>query len=341
MGGTYRAGDRRRCPSGASGGASSGNGTRLRASGSPSVRTQTEHSSTESPRPCPRRILSLWFPRLAAERVLRAEPRLAGRAAGGGRRTPRRAGAGEPDGGGRGGWASGAAWRSATRARSVPELVTRPEDPAPARRLPARRCGAGPGASRPGSPRRARRWCSTSPAARISSAARPGSPRGSRRGGGLRPHASGSASPTRSARPGRWRATPARAPLPAHAGDAIDQEARATRSRAQKRRWERGGAPPPARRPAGAAVRRIVPPGETLAHIGALPVAALRLEPGEIERAAGARPAPDRRRWRRCRAPQLARRVGPGVGRPARPGARPRARAGLAGAARRRSSRCA
>ena len=33
--------------------------------------------------------------------------------------------------------------------------------------------------------------------------------------------------------------------LPAHAGDAIDQEAPATRSRAQKRRWERGGAPPP------------------------------------------------------------------------------------------------
>ncbi len=31
-----------------------------------------------------------------------------------------------------------------------------------------------------------------------------------------------------------------------HAGDAIDQESRATRSRAQKRRWERGGMPPAA-----------------------------------------------------------------------------------------------
>jgi len=62
----------------------------------------------------------------------------------------------------------------------------------------------------------------------------------------------------------------------AFAGDAIDQEARATRSRAQKRRWERGG-PPEA--PAGEPTTRIVPPGATIAHIGPLPVAALRLDP--------------------------------------------------------------
>ncbi len=65
--------------------------------------------------------------------------------------------------------------------------------------------------------------------------------------------------------------------VPAHAGDAIDQEARATRSRAGKRQWERRGPPPQA---AGG----IVPPGETLAGIGPLPVAALRLEPEAAER---------------------------------------------------------
>ncbi len=67
-----------------------------------------------------------------------------------------------------------------------------------------------------------------------------------------------------------------------HAGDAIDQEVHATRSRAQKRRWERGGAPPfAAERLAGAA--RIVPPGATLAHLAPLPAAALRLAAAEVE----------------------------------------------------------
>ncbi|WP_424990456.1 Y-family DNA polymerase [Fluviibacterium sp. S390] len=64
---------------------------------------------------------------------------------------------------------------------------------------------------------------------------------------------------------------------PVRSGDAIDQEARATRSRAAKRRhWERGGAPPglPAPdTPAG----RIAPPGRTRAALDPLPVAALRL----------------------------------------------------------------
>jgi protein ImuB len=70
-------------------------------------------------------------------------------------------------------------------------------------------------------------------------------------------------------------------PLPA--GDAIDQEVRATRSRAQKRRWERGGAPPPP--VPGRMVRDsapIVPPGATAAHLGPLPVAALRLAPASV-----------------------------------------------------------
>jgi protein ImuB len=69
----------------------------------------------------------------------------------------------------------------------------------------------------------------------------------------------------------------------APAGDAIDQEVRATRSRAQKRRWERGGAPPP---PVPGRVARglspIVPPGGAGAHLGPLPVAALRLAPETV-----------------------------------------------------------
>lgn len=64
----------------------------------------------------------------------------------------------------------------------------------------------------------------------------------------------------------------------ARSGDDIDQEARATRSRAARRRhWERGGAAPPGRRaPVGAG--RIAPPGQTRTALAALPVAALRLE---------------------------------------------------------------
>lgn len=62
-------------------------------------------------------------------------------------------------------------------------------------------------------------------------------------------------------------------------GDAIDQEARATRSRAGKRRhWIRGGAAPsiPAK---PADVVRIAEPGQTYSALSPLPIAALRLEP--------------------------------------------------------------
>ena len=61
-------------------------------------------------------------------------------------------------------------------------------------------------------------------------------------------------------------------------GDAIDQEARATRSKAGKRHWIRGGtAPtPPARIPVAV---RIAEPGRTRAAIAGLPVTALRLAP--------------------------------------------------------------
>ena len=71
----------------------------------------------------------------------------------------------------------------------------------------------------------------------------------------------------------------------ARSGDDIVQEARATRSRAARRRgWEKGGAlpvkgragPPP---PRGA----ITPPGQMRQALAPLPLAALRLTPGAIE----------------------------------------------------------
>ena len=62
-------------------------------------------------------------------------------------------------------------------------------------------------------------------------------------------------------------------------GDAIQQEAHATRSRAYKRRnWERGGPAPVARTPEITPIE-IAAPGETRAAIARLPVAALRLPP--------------------------------------------------------------
>ena len=73
------------------------------------------------------------------------------------------------------------------------------------------------------------------------------------------------------------------APGHERSGDAIDQEARATRSRAAKKRhWERGGAAP---LPGGAGtdLPGIAPPGKAYTLLAPLPVAALRLEPGQAE----------------------------------------------------------
>lgn len=69
-------------------------------------------------------------------------------------------------------------------------------------------------------------------------------------------------------------------------GDDIDQEARATRSRAAKRRhWERGGAAPTGQwmgrgtgRGAEIPAGTIAPPGQNRSTLAALPVAALRLD---------------------------------------------------------------
>jgi len=65
-------------------------------------------------------------------------------------------------------------------------------------------------------------------------------------------------------------------------GDAIDQEARATRSRAGKRRhWTRGGAAP-GLAATGAGAPRIAPPGKAYGALSPLPVAALRLDPDTV-----------------------------------------------------------
>ncbi|MCV6595308.1 MAG: DNA polymerase Y family protein [Silicimonas sp.] len=64
-------------------------------------------------------------------------------------------------------------------------------------------------------------------------------------------------------------------------GDDIAQEARATRSRAGKRHWVKGGAAP-VLAPRGQAKARIAPPGQLHAVLADLPVAALRIAP-EVE----------------------------------------------------------
>ncbi|WP_299555607.1 DNA polymerase Y family protein [uncultured Tateyamaria sp.] len=62
-------------------------------------------------------------------------------------------------------------------------------------------------------------------------------------------------------------------------GDSIDQEARATRSRAGKRRhWTKGGSAPTFTAQAPD-ITRIAPPGQTYSALSPLPIAALRLEP--------------------------------------------------------------
>lgn len=62
-------------------------------------------------------------------------------------------------------------------------------------------------------------------------------------------------------------------------GDAIDQEARATRSRAGKRRhWTRGGTAPGVMLPPLAGTGCIAPPGQGYSALSPLPIAALRLD---------------------------------------------------------------
>ena len=63
----------------------------------------------------------------------------------------------------------------------------------------------------------------------------------------------------------------------ARSGDAIDMEARATRSRAAKRHWTRGGTAPEVALPPDHSAR-IAPVGQLHAALSPLPVAALRIE---------------------------------------------------------------
>ena len=224
----------------------------------------------------PRRILSLWFPRLAAERVVRAAPELAGRplAVVADRRgalvLAGLSAAAEAAGLGRG--------MALGDARAIlPDLVTRPADPAGlARSLAALRRWAG----------RFSPWVAEEPGEAlvldVTGCARlfggePGlvaqvAAEAGQLGLSLRLGLADTLGAAWAvARHGGAET------LPLHAGDAIDQEARATRSRAGKRAW--GRVPPPA-----AAGGGIVPPGATLAGIGPLPVAALRLAPEAVER---------------------------------------------------------
>lgn len=72
---------------------------------------------------------------------------------------------------------------------------------------------------------------------------------------------------------------------PVRSGDAIDQEARATRSRAAKRRgWERGGGAPRPVTTRGAEAAVVSPPGRLYEALTDLPLPALRLDGDVIDR---------------------------------------------------------
>jgi protein ImuB len=70
---------------------------------------------------------------------------------------------------------------------------------------------------------------------------------------------------------------------PPRSGDAIEQEARATRSRAQKRHWVKGGAAPQRQSAPQGGVARISPPGGLRQSLASLPIAALRVPPATAE----------------------------------------------------------
>jgi protein ImuB len=74
------------------------------------------------------------------------------------------------------------------------------------------------------------------------------------------------------------------APAALRNGDAIEQDARATRSRAARRRgWERGGPLPAGGAAAALPQGAIAAPGHTVRALAPLPVAALRLAPEAVE----------------------------------------------------------
>ncbi|MEO1000754.1 MAG: DNA polymerase Y family protein, partial [Pseudomonadota bacterium] len=232
-----------------------------------------------------RRILSLWLPRLAAERVLRREPALAEapfavvEETGGLLRLSALNGVAAGEGLSRG--------MPLTDARAIcPALLTRPADPVAEGGMRAallRWAGrfspwvaedaAGPG--------QAALVLDITGAAHLfgGEAALAEQVEGEAAALGLTARAA--IADTRGAAWALARFAGA-APAAARSGDAIDQEAHATRVRAAKRRhWEKGGAAPAAQ--AGAArVPRIAAPGATRRALAPLPVAALRLEPAAV-----------------------------------------------------------
>ena len=115
----------------------------------------------------------------------------------------------------------------------------------------------------------------------------------------------------------------------ARTGDAVDQEARATRARAVKRRnWERGG-PAPKLAPPGLRASRIAAPGQARTVLAPLPVAALRIDADTATALArlGLRRIGDLTGMPRA---ALARRFGDRAGAAAGPGAGAGVRAGVA-----------
>ena len=178
-------------------------------------------------RPC--RILSLWFPRLAAERALRTEPGLAGAARRRGRRA-RGPGAGEPDGAAEAA-GCGAACRSATRGRSARARHPSGRPWRDAAFLGALRRWAGNFSPWVAEEEREALALDVTGCAHLFGgeaglAARIGAEAaglGLSLGLGLADTLGAAWAVARYAGAGSW---------PAHAGDAIDQEARATRSRA-------------------------------------------------------------------------------------------------------------
>ena len=208
----------------------------------------------------PRRILSLWFPRLAAERVLRAEPQMDGKplavvADARGALVLAALTRAAEDAGLRRGMGLG-------DARAIcPALATRPADPPrEAAFLAALRRWAG----------RFSPWVAEEDAeslaldltgcARLFGGEAALMDQVGTEAADLGLSLRAGLADTRGAAWAIARFSGARGGI-THAGDAIDQEARATRSRARKRRWEKGGdGPLVAAPPSG--LGRIAPPGE-------------------------------------------------------------------------------
>ncbi|NKX45223.1 DUF6504 family protein [Roseicyclus persicicus] len=229
-------------------------------------------------RPVTRRILSLWFPRLAAERLLRAEPALAEvplavvTETGNLRQLASLTAAASARGLSRG--------QALTEAITLcPDLVTRPADPdREAQTLSALRRWAGkfsPWVAEEGPEALLIDLTGCAhlfggEAALFAQVQQDCADLGLTVRAGIADTAGAAWALARYAGGGGI----ARGPT----GDAIDQEARATRSRAGKRHWVKGGpAPEPAAAPG--AVARIAPPGGVRQSLAPLPIAALRVTP--------------------------------------------------------------